>query len=132
VSERPGQPLALILARNLAAAVTVAAFVTDVEGTIVFYNEAAGELLGRRFEETGNLSREEWAAIGPVDEEGNALNESAPLTHALKDNRPSHQRFRICTDHRGVLMVETSALPLTGPDGFHGALVVFWPAAEVG
>ena len=130
MSARPGQPLVLILARNLAAGVTVAAFVTDDEGTIIFYNDAAGELLGRRFEETGHLSREEWAAIGPVDEDGNALHASAPLTHALKDNRPSHQAFRICTDHRGVLMVETSALPLTGPDGFHGALVLFWPSAE--
>jgi PAS domain-containing protein len=129
VSERPGQPLTLILARNLSAAVTVAAFVTDVEGTIIFYNDAAGDLLGRRFEETGHLTREEWAAIGPVDEAGEPLHESAPLTHALKDNRPSHQRFRICTDQRGVLMIETSALPLTGPDGFHGALVLFWPSA---
>ena len=125
---RTGQNLALILARNLVASLTVAGFVTDTEGTIVFFNEAAGDLLGRRFEETGRLSREEWAAIGPVDEQGAALHTSAPLTHALKDNRPSHERFRICSDSHGVVMVETSALPLTGPDGHHGAMVLFWPS----
>ena len=119
-----GQPLALILARNLVATVTVAAFVTDPDGTIIFYNDAAG------FEETGRLSREEWAAIGPVDEEGQPLHTSAPLTKALKDNHPSHERFRICTDHRGVMMVETSALPLTDASGSHGALVLFWPAGD--
>ena len=125
-----GQSLVLILARNLVASVTVPAFVTDAEGVVVFYNDAAGELLGHRFEETGRLSREEWAAIGPVDEEGQPLHTSAPLTKALKDNHPSHERFRICTDHRGVMMVETSALPLTDASGSHGALVLFWPAGD--
>src|SRR4051794_5025842 len=108
-----GQPLIVILARNLVASVTVPGFVTDEEGTIVFYNDAAGELLGRRFEETGSLSRDEWAAIGPVDEAGQPLNTDAPLTHVLKDNQPSHERFRICSDARGVIEVETSALPLS-------------------
>ena len=125
-----GQPLLLILARNLIAGVTVPGFVTDAEGAIVFYNDAAGELLGHRFEETGRLSREQWNTIGPVDEDGEPLNTSAPLTTALKHNRPSHERFRICTDQRNVVMVETSAVPLTGPDGFHGAIVVFWPSQE--
>ena len=125
-----GHPLVLILARNLVASVTVPAFVTDEGGAVVFYNEAAGELLGRRFEETGRLSSEEWSAIGPVDEEGRPLKTAAPLTTVLKQNRPAHQRFRICSDRRGVVMVETSAIPLTGPDGFHGAVVVFWPSQE--
>jgi PAS domain-containing protein len=125
-----GQPLVLILARNLVASVTVPGFVTDEEGTIVFYNDAAGELLGRRFEETGSLSRDEWAAIGPVDQAGEPLHTSAPLTHVLKDNAPAHGRFRICTDKRGVVMVETSAVPLSAADGFHGAMVVFWPAGD--
>jgi len=124
----PAQPLALILARNLVASVTVPGFVTDAEGAIVFYNEAAGELLGRRFEETGRLSREEWAAIGPVDESGEPLGTDAPLTTALRENRPAHGRFRICTDESSLMMVETSALPLAGPEGFHGAIVVFWPS----
>ena len=74
-----GHPLIVILARNLVAAVTVPGFVTDEDGTIVFYNDAAGELLGRHFEETGSLTREEWAAIGPVDEDGRPLHTTAPL-----------------------------------------------------
>jgi PAS domain-containing protein len=129
---RTGQNLLLILARNLIASVTVPGFVTDRDGSIVFYNDAAGELLGVRFEETGRLSREQWNAIGPVDPEGEPLGTDAPLTTALKQNRPAHERFRICTDQRNVVMVETSALPLTGPDGFHGAIVVFWPSDDDG
>jgi PAS domain-containing protein len=123
-----GQPLLLILARNLIAGVTVPGFVTDAEGAIVFYNDAAGELLGHRFEETGRLSREQWNTIGPVDESGHPLGTDAPLTTALKQGRPSHGRFRICTDESTLLMVETSAVPLSGPDGFQGAIVLFWPS----
>jgi PAS domain-containing protein len=125
-----GYPLVLILARNLVASVTVPAFVTDAEGGVVFYNDAAGELLGRRFEEAGRLTRDEWRAIGPVDQDGRPLDSDAPLTTVLKQNRPAHERFRICTDNRGVVMVDTSALPLSAPDGFHGAVVLFWPSTE--
>ena len=37
---------------------------------------------------------------------------------------------RICAEMLGVVMVETSALPLTGSDGVHGELVVFCPSEE--
>src|SRR4051812_50128264 len=82
------QPLPLILARNLVASITVPGFVTDAAGDVVFYNDAAGGLLGRRFEETGRLTREEWSEIGPLDEGGNQLDwEALPLTTALRENR---------------------------------------------
>ena len=126
-----GQPLPLILARNLVASITVPGFVTDDAGNVIFYNDAAGELLGRRFEETGRLTREEWSEIGPMDEQGNQLDwDALPLTTALRHNRPAHQRFRICTDEQHLLMIETSAVPLTAADGHHGAIVVFWPSGE--
>jgi PAS domain-containing protein len=131
VTRTVGQPLPLILARNLVAAITVPGFVTDDEGSVIFYNDAAGRLLGRRFEETGRLTREEWSEIGPLDAEGNPLDwDALPLTTALRENRPAHQRFRICTDERTILMVETSAVPLTAADGHHGAIVVFWPGED--
>ena len=123
------QPLALILARNLISSLTVPAFLTDAEGGVVFYNDPAGELLGRRFEDTGRLTREEWSDIGPFEENGDPIEwDALPLTTALRENRPAHDRFRICTDRRDLMMVETSAVPLTTADGFHGAIVVFWPS----
>lgn len=125
----PQQPLELILARNLISIVQVAAFLTDAKGDVLFYNEAAGEIVGRRFEETGRLTREQWNAIGPVDAEGNPrVDQPLPLTTALLENRPAHGRFRIRSDRGGVVAVETSAVPLIGPDGFSGTIVVFWPA----
>lgn len=126
-------PLELILARNLLASISIAGFLTDEDGCIVFFNESCGELLGRRFEETGRLTREQWGEIGPLDSCGDPLPESSvPLGTALRENRPAHRRFRIRTDQQNLMEVEVSALPLIGPQGFSGAIVVFWPVEAGG
>ena len=51
----PQRPIELILARNLLSTISTAAFLVDRAGDIVYFNDGAGELLGRRFEETGAL-----------------------------------------------------------------------------
>jgi PAS domain-containing protein len=125
----PAKPLEVILARNLIAAVAIPGFVTDTAGDIVFYNDAAGRLLGHHFEETGRLTREQWEQIGPLDAGGDAMpEEPSPLNVALRDGRPAHGRFRIRLDDHRLLLVETSAVPLAGASGPRGAVVVFWPA----
>src|SRR3954447_14001553 len=122
------QPLDLILARNLMTVLEIPSLLVDAEGVLVFFNEAAGELLGKRFEETGRLSRDEWNEIGPVDPAGNPLDSTGmPLRVALREGRPAHGRFNICTDERSIVEVETTAFPLVSSGDFHGALVVFWP-----
>ena len=47
------RPLELILARNFLTSLSTPAFLVDEGGGIVFYNEAAGGLLGISFEEFG-------------------------------------------------------------------------------
>jgi PAS domain-containing protein len=54
------KPLEMILARNLLSSISTPGFLVGEEGALLFYNEAAGALLGRRFEETGSLSAEQW------------------------------------------------------------------------
>jgi PAS domain-containing protein len=126
------QPLELILARNLVSIVSVAAVLTDVEGRIVFYNDAAAEIVGSPFEEVGPISREEWnARYGPFDEHGDPLAaEDLPLTVAIREGRPTFARFRV-RGARGLLEVEAGALPLLGPGGYQGAIIFFWIAGEV-
>lgn len=121
--------LAMILARNLIAAIMTPAFIVDPEGLMGFFNEAAGNLIGRRFEETGRLTRDEWNEIGPVDEKGRPIpSDRMPMTIALRDGRPAYGRFRIKTD-QGILMdVDTSAIPLVTNGESHGAIVTFVPA----
>ncbi len=47
------RPIELIQARSLIASLTTAAFLVDEAGTLLFYNEAAGELLGMPFDACG-------------------------------------------------------------------------------
>jgi PAS domain-containing protein len=125
------QPLELILARNLVSIVSLAALLVDVEGQIVFYNDAAAEIVGSPFEEIGTMTREEWnARYGPFDEHGAPLaSDELPLTVAVREGRPAYARFRV-RGERGLLEVEAGALPLLGPAGYHGAMVFFWVASE--
>jgi PAS domain-containing protein len=123
------QPLELILARNLVSIVSLAALLVDIEGRIVFYNDAAAEIVGSPFEEIGTITQEEWnARYGPFDEHGVPLPaDELPLTVAVREGRPAYARLRIRGD-RGMLEVEAGALPLLGPAGYHGAMVFFWAA----
>jgi PAS domain-containing protein len=133
LSEPDQQPLELILARNLVSIISLAAFLVSVEGHIVFYNDAAAAIVGSPFEEIGTLTREQWnAQLAPTDEHGALLSaDELPLTMALREGRPAYARFRI-RGAIGPLEIEAGALPLVGPAGRHGAIVVFWVLADDG
>jgi PAS domain-containing protein len=124
-----GQPLELILARNLVSIISLAAVLVDADGRIVFYNDAAAQLVGEPFEEIGSMTRDEWnARYGPVDEQGDALAiDELPLAVAVREGRPAYARFRVRAEH-ALLEVEAGALPLLGPAGYRGATVFFWVA----
>ncbi len=126
------RPLELILARNLLASLSTPAFLVDAEGEIAFYNEAAGALLGRRFEETGPLPASVWThTFGPFDEEGNPLRfDTLEITEALRGNRPAHDSFCIRSGDGGFQSIEASGFPIVGAGGYRGAIVVFWPMEE--
>ena len=127
------RPLEQILARNLVSIISLAAVLVDVEGALVYYNDAAAEIIGSRFEERGMISREEWSAeMGPVDADGNTIDfEDLPLTAALRDGRPGYGQFFIRAEG-GLLEIVAGTLPLVGPAGNSGALVIFWPVPAEG
>ena len=56
------------------SALSTPAFLVDEGGLLVFYNEAAGMLLGKRFEELGTVGPQEWGSLfGPFDESGEPI-----------------------------------------------------------
>jgi len=126
------RPLELILARNLLSSLSTPAFLVGGEGTLLFYNEAAGALVGRRFEETGAMTAQEWtSAFGPFDENDEPIPyDQVPLTSALRQGRPSHGTFRICAAGGHHQDIHASAIPIVGTDGASGAIVIFWPLVE--
>jgi PAS domain-containing protein len=65
---RPQKHLALIIARELASQLATATFIADTAGDLVFYNEAAEEILGRTFAEAGTMSAEGWTSQFRLEE----------------------------------------------------------------
>jgi PAS domain-containing protein len=126
------QPVELILARNLIAGIALACFLVDPDGVVVFFNDAAGDLIGRRFEDVGRLRREDWSSsFGPFDELGEKIpTDDLPLTRALREGLPAQGRFHLCLRGEELVEVEVSALPLVSADGFRGAVVAFWRSSH--
>ncbi len=123
----------MILARNLISSISVAALLIDGEGRIVFFNEAAAEVIGAPFEEIGVLEPEEWTAkYGPLDDAGRPVpQEALPSATAVREERPAHARLSVRAEG-GIIEIEIAAVPLTGPAGYHGSMVVFWPRPDDG
>jgi PAS domain-containing protein len=126
------RPLELILARNLLSSISTPAFLVGEQGALLFYNEAAGALLGRRFEETGVMPAPDWTReFGPFDADEQPISyDQLPATAALRENRPYHGNFRICAAGGSHQDIAASAIPIVGPGGSSGAIVIFWPVSK--
>jgi PAS domain-containing protein len=128
--QNPQKPLELILARNLLTSISTPSFLVDGSGTMVFYNEAAAAVLGRSFEEAGQMSVDEWThAFGPLSADGDSLEfDELSLTKAIRDGRPAHGSFRIRTAENPEQPIEAAAFPIVAsPEGSSGAMIMFWP-----
>ena len=53
----------LILMRQLASYLAVPIFLVDPDGNLLYYNEPAERLLGRRYDETGEMPVAEWSRV---------------------------------------------------------------------
>ena len=122
-------PIELILTRQLASQLAMPVFLVDQDGTLVFYNEAAETVLGRRFDETGTMPAAVWAErFTPRDAEGRPMNSDLlPLMIAVRQGRPAHADFLI----RGLdgvdRRIEVTAFPLVSVTGRRsGAIAIFW------
>jgi PAS domain-containing protein len=122
------KPLELILARNFLTSLSTPSFLVDERGALIFYNEAAGALLGISFEEQGHMTADEWShAVGPFSENGNPIPiEELPTTKALRQGRPAHGHFAIRSVRGDEYEIESTALPIVADGGQEGAMIFFW------
>jgi PAS domain-containing protein len=127
--------IVLILARDLASMLATPMLIVDAQGELIFYNEAAGAILGRPFTEAEPAAFEDWArAFDPRDVEGKpvALVETS-LGIALKERMPAHRTLRIRSADGIERVVESTAFPLYArADEFVGGVTVFWGKREEG
>ena len=125
----PQQPIELILTRQWASYLAVPVWVMGENGHLSYYNEPAETVLGRRFDEAGEMPAEELATIfQTTSEDGSRLNsESLPINIALLERRPAHLRLRIRGLDGQWRLVDVSAFPIEGQGGRHlGAVAIFW------
>ena len=106
------------------------AFLVDEGGLLVFYNEAAGMLLGKRFEELGTVGAQEWGSLfGPFDEQGEPIPyDDLPIVKAVRAGRPAHAEMTVRSTDGTQHDVEVSAFPILTQHGSQGAIAVFWPS----
>lgn len=125
----PQRDVELILVRQLASYLTLPIFVVDPKGTLIFFNEPAEALLGRRFDETGELTVEEWStAFALTDDHGSPLLiDELPLVTALREHRPAHGSFWVRGADGERQAIEVTAFPMVGQAGRDlGAVGLFW------
>jgi PAS domain-containing protein len=127
------KPIEVILMRQLASYLPIPIFVVDADGTLLFYNEPAEPLLGRRFDEAGEMSLDVWSTIFlPTDEDGSPLPPDAvPLVIALRERRPIHGTIGFTGLDGVTKRIELTAFPLEGQGHRHlGAVAMFWAAQK--
>jgi PAS domain-containing protein len=119
----------LILMRQLASSLAMPIFLVDPSGSLLFYNEPAEQLLGSRYDETGEMSMKEWSSLfAPIGEDGSTLpGEALPLNIALHKHRAAHLAFWIRGLDGVSRKIGATAFPLEGQGGRQlGAVGIFW------
>ena len=119
----------LILMRQCASHLAMPIWLMGSDGELLYYNEPAEAILGRRFDEAGPMPGEELSTMfWTTAEDGSPLDaDDLPVNVALRKRRPAHLPFRI----RGLdgvwRRIEVTAFPIEGQGGRHlGAVALFW------
>jgi PAS domain-containing protein len=119
----------VILMKLVASYLAMPIFLVDPSGGLVYYNEPAEPILGRRYDETGEMPLEEWSTIFvPTDESGAVIPaEDLPLTRAVQEGRPDHGAFWIRGLDETPHHISVTAFPLVGQSGRNlGSVAIFW------
>ena len=119
----------IILTRHWASHLTTPIFLVDPLGDLLYYNEAAESILGRRFAETGSMEESEWSVVfNMADDDGVPLKrEEIPLNIALTECRPVHRSLMLVGLDGVRRHIRTTCLPLIGQgERFLGAVALFW------
>ncbi len=129
----PQEAIELILLRQCASHLAMPIWLMGSDGSLLYYNEPAEPILGRRFDEAGEMPGEELSRMFETrdDDSSPIAADDLPINIALSRRRPAHRPFQI----RGLdgvwRKIEVTAFPIEGQGGRHlGAMAIFWEADE--
>jgi PAS domain-containing protein len=124
--------LPLILAREFAANVATPLAVFDADGSLIFFNEPAEEIMGQTSTEVGELAEAEWRARFSVERpDGSPIaSEDTPTAVARREGRPTHDTlvYTMLDGTRRTISVTATPI-LEREDELVGVIALFW---EVG
>ena len=129
---RSQKHLALIIARELASQLSTATFIADAAGNLVFYNEAAEEILGRTFVEAGAMSADGWTSQFLLEDlDGSPMSlERMPAGIALMEQRPAHGKLWMTGLDGERRLLSITAVPLfASATEFVGMIALFWQSS---
>ena len=123
------QPIEMILLHLWASYIAVPMWITDAEGNLVYYNVPAEALVGKRFDEVGEIAVADLAGVFvTLDLDGEPLPASEiPTMVALTERVPAHRQLRFRAFDGSLRYIELSALPIEGQGGrLLGSMTAFW------
>ena len=93
------------MAQGMMAHLTTPAFLVDRAGTLIFFNEAAGRLLGQSYEEAAPMTAEVWASRPDVTQASASL-----MTMKVK-GKSRLEAIEILNAFHNLVTKETSDAP---------------------
>jgi PAS domain-containing protein len=132
--ERKQPHLVLIVARSFATKLATPTLITDAKGDLVYFNDAAGELIGRSYLDIGQLPVTRWQELfepRTLDEQP-LTPQQTPSGIALLEQQPVHGSFAFRALDGREHDITVTAFPLfSHPDEVVGVMSIFWelPAA---
>ncbi|HET8944352.1 MAG TPA: PAS domain-containing protein [Dehalococcoidia bacterium] len=121
----------LILMRQCASHLSMAIFLVDRDGRLIYYNEPAEAILGRSFDDAGEMMVADLAELFEThDEDGQPIpSDQLPLGIAMTQRRPAFRRIQFTALDGAQRLIEVTALPLEGEGGLWlGSAAFFWEA----
>lgn len=127
--ERKQPDLVLIVARSFATKLATPTVIIDARGDLVFFNDAAAEVLGSSYPEVGELRVSHWQELfqpRTLDQKPMTAAET-PGGVALLERRPVHDSFTVRgLDGREREITVTSFPLFSHPDKVVGSMSIFW------
>ena len=123
----------IILSRHLASCLAMPMFIINPSGELVFYNETAEPILGRRFADTGELPVHDWTSNFSRRECQDPASSSGerPFVDELLARRPVQLGLCRHGSNGERHPVEITTVPIIGQSDRHlGTVVVIWEPGE--
>lgn len=118
----------IILYRQLVSYIATPSFMLDSDGSIIYCNKAAEEILGVQFSEMGEVTTNNWQILlAPKDKHGKSTSlERSPLFTSSTQFTISHGIFHILNFNGELKHLELFAIPVINTmDIYLGTLAFF-------